>query len=75
MVMMMMMQLALFIPTDSLNHFVDHMQNLVNTKLSSGKVYLGKERNINTEGVYINAKVMDGDYGLFGKLIHRKIQE
>jgi len=68
-------QLALFIPTESITHFVDHMQNLVNTKLSSGKVYLGKEKgNINTEGVYINAKVMDGDYGLYGQINPQKIE-
>ena len=68
-------QLALFIPTESITHFMDHMQNLVNTKLSSGKVYLGKEKgNINTEGVYINAKVMDGDYGLYGQINPQKIE-
>ena len=68
-------QLALFIPTESITHFMDHMQNLVNTKLSSGKVYLGKEKgNINTEGVYINAKVMDGDYGLYGQINPQKIK-
>ena len=67
-------QLALFIPTESITHLMDHMQNLVNTKLSSGKVYLGKEKgNINTEGVYINAKVMDGDYGLYGQINPQKI--
>ena len=67
-------QLALFIPTESITHFMDHMQNLVNTKLSSGKVYLGKEKgNINTEGVYINAKAMDGDYGVYGQINPQKI--
>ena len=64
----------MFIPTESITHFMDHMRNLVNTKLSSGKVYLGKEKgNINTEGVYINAKVMDGDYGLYGQINPQKI--
>ena len=68
-------QLALFIPTESITHLVDHMQNLVNTKLSTGKVYLGKEKgNINTDGVYINAKVMDGDYGLYGQINPQKIE-
>ena len=42
-------QLALFIPTESITHFVDHMQNLVNTKLSSGKVYLDGNVNVDTD--------------------------
>ena len=68
-------QLALFIPTESITHLVDHMQNLVNTKLSSGKVYLGKEKgNINTEGVYINAKALEGDYGVYGQINPQKIK-
>ena len=68
-------QLALFIPTESITHLVDHMQNLVNTKLSTGKVYLGKEKgNINTDGVYINAKVMDGKYGPWGNINPQKIE-
>ena len=51
------------------------MQNLVNTKLSSGKVYLGKEKgNINTEGVYINAKALEGDYGMYGQINPQKIE-
>ena len=66
-------QLALFIPTESITHLVDHMQNLVNTKLSTGKVYLGKEKgNINTDGVYINAKSWMETTAFMGKLIHRK---
>ena len=70
-------QLALFIPTESITHLVDHMQNLVNTKLSSGKVYLGKEKgNINTEGVYINAKALESDdgNGFFGQINPQKIE-
>ena len=68
-------QLVLFIPTESITHFVNHMQNLVNTKLSSGKVYLGKEKgNINTEGVYINAKALEGDYGMYGQINPQKIE-
>ena len=68
-------QLALFIPSESITHFMDHMQNLVNTKLSSGKVYLGKEKgNINTEGVYINAKALEGDYGVYGQINPQKIK-
>ena len=67
-------QLRIFIPKESITHLMDHMQNLVNTKSTTGKVYLGKEKgNINTEGVYINAKVMDGDYGLYGQINPQKI--
>ena len=67
-------QLSLFIPTESVTHLMDHFQNLVNTKTAGGSVYLGKEKgNINTDGVYINAKVMDGDYGLYGQINPQKI--
>ena len=69
-------QLALFIPTESITHLMDHMQNLVNTKLSSGKVYLGKEKgNINTEGIYLNAKIIDGEYGPYGQNNPQKIDK
>ena len=68
-------QLVLFIPTESITHFVDHMQNLVNTKLSSGKVYLGKQKgNKNTQGVNINAKALEGDYGVYGQINPQKIK-
>ena len=67
-------QLALFIPTESITHFVDHMQNLVNTKLSSGKVYLGKEKGtVKTEGIYINAKALESEYGIYGQINPQKI--
>ena len=67
-------QLALFIPTESITHFMDHMQNLVNTKLSSGKVYLGKEKGtLKTEGIYINAKANENEYGIFGQINPQKI--
>ena len=70
-------QLALFIPTESITHLVDHMQNLVNTKLSSGKVYLGKEKGtVKTEGIYINAKALESDdgNGFFGQINPQKIE-
>ena len=68
-------QLSLFIPTESITHFMDHMQNLVNTKSTSGKVYLGKEKgNINTEGIYINAKTLESEYGIYGQINPQKIE-
>jgi len=68
-------QLVLFIPTESITHLMDHMQNLVNTKSTSGKVYLGKEKgNINTEGIYINAKALESEYGIYGQINPQKIE-
>ena len=32
-------QLTLCIPVESVTHFMEHIQNLVNTKQSDGKVY------------------------------------
>ena len=68
-------QLNLFIPTESITHFIDHLQKLVDTKATGGQVYLGKEKgNINTEGVYINAKALEGDYGVYGQINPQKIK-
>ena len=68
-------QLNLFIPTESITHFIDHLQKLVDTKATGGQVYLGKEKGtVKTEGIYINAKVMDGDYGLYGQINPQKIK-
>ena len=69
------MQLSIFIPTESITHVIDHLQNLVNTKSSSGTVYLGKDKgNLKTNGVYLNAKVLDGEYGQYGQINPQKIE-
>jgi len=69
------MQLGIFIPTESITHLIDHLQNLVNTKPSSGSVYLGKEKGTKkTTGIYLNAKVLDGEYGQYGQINPQKIE-
>ena len=69
------MQLGIFIPTESITHVIDHLQNLVNTKSSSGSVYLGKDKGtLKTNGVYLNAKVLDGEYGQYGQINPLKIE-
>jgi len=69
------MQLGIFIPTESITHVIDHLQNLVNTKSSTGSVYLGKEKGtLKTTGVYLNGKVLEGDYGQYGQINPQKIE-
>ena len=47
-------QLTLCIPVESVTHFMEHIQNLVNTKQSDGKVYdFAKKENIQTKCIYI----------------------
>ena len=67
-------QLALFIPTESITHLVDHMQNLVNTKAKEGEVYdFAKKEKVKTQCVQIFSKAMDGPYGVFGNINPQKI--
>ena len=69
-------QLNLFIPTESITHFIDHLQKLVDTKTAGGSVYLGKEKGtVKTEGIYINAKALESDdgNGFFGQINPQKI--
>jgi hypothetical protein len=67
-------QLNLFIPTESITHFIDHLQKLVDTKTTEGKVYLGKEKGeLKTEGIYINAKANENEYGIYGQINPQKI--
>ena len=37
-------QLTLCIPVESVTHFMEHIQNLVNTKQSDGKVYTSQKK-------------------------------
>ena len=70
-------QLSLFIPTESVTHLMDHIQNLVNTKKAGGSVYLGKPKGtVKTEGIYINAKALESDdvNGFFGQINPQKIE-
>ena len=70
-------QLSLFIPTESVTHLMDDIQNLVNTKTAGGSVYLGKPKGtVKTEGIYINAKALESDdgNGFFGQINPQKIE-
>ena len=68
-------QLTLCIPVESVTHFMDHIQNLVNTKTSDGKVYdFTKKENVQTKCIYINAKALEGDYGIYGNINPQKIE-
>jgi len=70
-------QLRLFIPTESLTHLYEHMQNLVNTKSTSGKVFLGKDKGtVETDGIYINAKALKSEFGddIYGQINPQKIE-
>jgi len=70
-------QLSLFIPTESVTHLMEHIQNLVNTKSAGGTVYLGKEKgSVKTTGIYINAKALESDdgNGFFGQINPQKIE-
>ena len=68
-------QLTMCIPVESVTHLMDHLQNLVNTKTSDGKVYdFNKKENVTTKVIYINAKAMEGDYGIYGNINPQKIE-
>ena len=69
------LQLGIFIPSEDITHLIDHLQNLVNTKTTSGTVYLGEEKGtLKTTGVYLNGKVLDGEYGQYGQINPQKIE-
>tara|TARA_R100000353_G_C6356789_1_gene154937 strand:- start:116 stop:424 length:309 start_codon:yes stop_codon:yes gene_type:complete len=68
-------QLSLFIPTESVTHFLDHIKNLVNTKTAQGEVYdFNQKKKVKTQGIYINAKALEGDFGSFGNINPQKIE-
>ena len=68
-------QLSLFIPTESVTHLMDHFQNLVNTKTAQGEVYdFNQKKKVKTQGIYINAKALEGDFGSFGNINPQKIE-
>jgi len=68
-------QLTMCIPVESVTHLMEHLQNLVNTKTSDGKVYdFNKKENVTTKVIYINAKAMEGEYGVFGNINPQKIE-
>ena len=72
-------QLVLTIPVESITHLIDHLQNLVNTKTQEGTVYDPRKKDQNkgkvkAKVVYLNSKVMTGEYGPFGLINPQKIE-
>ena len=67
--------LSLTIPVESLNEFIDHLKALSYTKQKQGEVYdFKKKEKVKTQCIYINAKGIDGQYGLFGNIYPQKIE-
>ena len=67
--------LTLTIPVESLNEFIDHLKALSYTKQKQGEVYDSKKKEkVKTQCIYINAKGIDGQYGLFGNINPQKIE-
>jgi len=72
-------QLSFTIPVESITHLIDHLQNLVNTKTQEGVVYDPRKKDQNkgkvkAKVVYLNSKVMTGEYGTFGLINPQKIE-
>ena len=68
-------QLTLCIPVESVTHFMEHIQNLVNTKQSDGKIYDFAKKKTFKLNVYISTlKAMEGDYGVYGSINPQKIE-
>ena len=62
-------KMSLFIPSESVPGFCDHLMKLVDTKTKSGKVWdFSQNKEIEVEGIYINAKGKEGKYGDFGNI-------
>ena len=72
-------QLVLTIPVESITHLIDHLQNLVNTKTQEGVVYDPRKKDQNkgkakAKVIYLNSKVLTGEYGPFGLFNPQKIE-
>ena len=67
--------LTLTIPVESLDEFIVHLKALSYTKQKQGEVYdFKKKEKVKTQCIYINAKGIDGQYGLFGNINPQKIE-
>ena len=68
--------LTLTIPVASLDQFIDHLNALSYTKQKQGEVYdFKKKEKVKTQCIYVNAKGLDGQYGLFGNINPQKIED
>ena len=67
--------LSLTIPVDSVTHFIDHLQNLVDQKAKDAEVYdFNKKEKVKTKCVQIYSKAMDGQFGVFGNINPQKLE-
>ena len=68
--------LTLTIPVAALDQFIDHLTALSYTKQKQGEVYdFKKKEKVKTQCIYVNAKGLDGQYGLFGNINPQKIED
>ena len=68
--------LTLTIPVASLDQSIDHLKALSYTKQKQGEVYdFKKKEKVKTQCIYVNAKGLDGQYGLFGNINPQKIED
>ena len=68
--------LTLTIPVAPLDQFIDHLKALSYTKQKQGEVYdFKKKEKVKTQCIYVNAKGLDGQYGLFGNINPQKIED
>ena len=68
--------LSLFIPVESIQDLTNHLMNLMDdsSKLKKGKVWdFENKEEIEVDGVYLNAKGKNGEYGDFGNINPKKI--
>ena len=67
--------LSLTIPVDSVTHFIDHLQNLVDQKAKDGEVYdFNKKEKVKTQCIQIYSKAMDGQFGVFANINPQKLE-
>ena len=70
-------QLSMFVPTDSLHAFAQHLMNLADQqdRYKKGKVWnYAEKKEVEVDGIYINANGMEGAYGAYGNINPAKIE-
>ena len=60
---------SMFIPSESVTAFCSELMKMVDTKQKKGKVWdYATSKEVEVDGVYINAKAKEGRYGIFGNI-------
>ena len=60
---------SMFIPCESVSAFCEEVMKMVDTKQKKGKVWdYATSKEVEVDGVYINAKAKEGRYGIFGNI-------